>query len=112
MVVLNKIRGSTLMETLVATVLIVVVFTVSSLVLNNLFRNSLNDDTGRLEEHLNQLQYLWHNNQLVVPYYETWDNWEIVTVEQYDGVASQWKLVATEVETQKTVKKLLINEHR
>ena len=41
MVVLKKIKASTLMETLVATVLIIVVFMAASMILNNMFLNAM-----------------------------------------------------------------------
>ncbi len=53
MVVLKKIKAFTLMETLVATVLIVIVFMISSMLLNNLFYNSIKDNTIAIDAHLN-----------------------------------------------------------
>lgn len=77
MVVLKKIKGSTLMETLVATVLIVAIFMISSMILNNLFSNALSSRTDAIEAHVNELHYLYLNNSLEVPHYEDFGNWNI-----------------------------------
>ncbi|WP_323787689.1 hypothetical protein [Psychroserpens sp.] len=85
MVILKKIRGSTLMETLVATVLIVIIFLISSMILNNVFSNSIKSNTQLIESHLNELQYLYVNEKLNTPYYETHGVWEITVVRFLDG---------------------------
>ena len=77
MVVLKKVKASTLMETLVATVLIVIIFMVSSLILNNIFSNSIKNNTRAIEAQLNELEYLYHNDQLKVPYYTDFKEWSI-----------------------------------
>jgi type II secretory pathway component PulJ len=82
MVILKKIKGSTLMETLVATVLIVIIFMLASMTLNNLFSNTIKNNTQVIETYLNELEYLEQHNQLVLPYAETFQNWD-VTIETY-----------------------------
>lgn len=77
-----RVKGSTLMETLVATVLIVLIFMLASMILNNLFSNTIKNNTQAIDNHLNELQYLQQHEQLLLPYTETYENWE-VTVERY-----------------------------
>lgn len=77
MVVLRKLQASTLMETLVATVLIVVVFMVASMILNNLFLSTMHNQNKEIKTHLNELQYLYKNNQLTLPHYEEVGEWHI-----------------------------------
>ncbi len=74
---LKRIKGSTLMETLVASVLIVIVFMLAGMVLNNVFRNSFKNDTRAIEAHLNELQYLHKNKQLELPHQEVFDKWVV-----------------------------------
>jgi hypothetical protein len=64
MVILKKIKASTLMETLVATVLIIIVFIIASMILNNLFFNTIKNNTTQIDAHLNELQYLYINEKL------------------------------------------------
>lgn len=77
-----RIKGSTLIETLVATVLIVLIFILASMILNNLFSNTIKNNTQAIDNHLNELQYLQQHQQLLLPYTETYENWD-VTVERY-----------------------------
>ena len=77
MVVLKKIKGSTLMETLVASVLIVVVFMIASMILNNLFSNSIKNSTHAINTHFNELEYLYLNQELTLPYNDDFKSWEI-----------------------------------
>ena len=77
MVILKKIKASTLMETLVATVLIIIVFMVTSMILNNLFFNTIKNNTTQIDAHLNELQYLYINNKLAIPYQADFNEWDI-----------------------------------
>ena len=81
MVVLKKIRASTLMETLVATVLIVIVFMLASMILNNLFSNTIKNNSNDVNAHLNELQYLYQNDKLILPYNDTYKNWTISIID-------------------------------
>lgn len=70
------------METLVATVLIVVVFMITSLLLNSLFANSQKFKAGDKEAYLHQLQYRYQQQQhqqqqLSLPWYEETDFGEV-----------------------------------
>lgn len=77
MVILKKIKASTLMETLVASVLIVVIFMIASMILNNLFSNTIKANNRAIESHINELHYLYHNKRLEIPYYDQFKTWDI-----------------------------------
>lgn len=80
MVVLKKkikIRGASLVEVLVASVLIVIVFTISSLTINNLFKRAVSNATTAVESRLNELEYLYFNQKLKLPYFEDFMDGEI-----------------------------------
>lgn len=66
----RKIHASTLMETLVATSIIILVFIVASLVLNNTLKSSAKNDSFALQNRLEELHYLYNNNQITLPYEE------------------------------------------
>ncbi len=82
MALLKRVRASTLMETLVATVLIVVIFMVSSMVLNNMVAGKVKHNTEVAGERLNALEYQFKNNGLALPYYEDFGSWEIRVVKE------------------------------
>lgn len=98
------------METLVATVLIVIVFLVASLVLNNLFRNEMKRD-ARIESYLNMLQYQWQQKTINGPYVEAWGDWEII-IQEESQYSSAWVLKATNQKTQKSIKQYLSDAPR
>ena len=86
MAVLKKIKASTLTETLVATVLIVVVFMASSMILNNLFANSITFNENEVRQELFRLQYRHQNDLLALPYFSEVGDWEIrVENEEWQG---------------------------
>lgn len=65
------------METLVATVLIVIVFMVASMVLNSLFAGSVVRNDDEVKQELMKLQYLYDHNKLEVPYYDELGSWSL-----------------------------------
>ncbi len=65
------------METLVASVLIVVVFIVASMILNNVFMNSIKSDTHAIESYMNELEYRYRSGTLTVPFNDDFEGWEI-----------------------------------
>ncbi|GGB73401.1 hypothetical protein GCM10007424_11640 [Flavobacterium suaedae] len=77
MALLKKIKSATLIETLTATVLIVIVFIVASLILNNLLFNSFQAKTHNVETRINELRYQVQHNTLKLPYQEELGNWNI-----------------------------------
>ncbi|SNY99698.1 hypothetical protein [Flagellimonas pacifica] len=81
----RRIKASTLMETMVATVLIVIIFMLSSLILNNLFVAQVKGNLQPVKTHLDQVEYLYSNGKLTVPYYEEWNDWNISIQNQKDG---------------------------
>ncbi|WP_456442544.1 hypothetical protein [Psychroserpens sp.] len=91
------------METLVATVLIVIVFVISSMILNNLFSNSIKNNTQSIENHLNELQYLYLNEKLLIPYHDTLGTWEITIYRFQDKNNHMVEFEATNTTTSKSI---------
>ena len=89
MVVLRKIKASTLMESMVGTVLIVVIFMLSSLVMNSLFSSQVKGNLQPIYTHIDQLEYQLINDKVSLPFFEEWETWNIVIDEiQNDGTIS------------------------
>ncbi|MGX1931300.1 hypothetical protein [Flagellimonas sp. 2504JD4-2] len=83
----KRITASTLMETMVATVLIVVIFMLSSLILNNLFAAQVRGNLQAVNTHLDEVEYLYSNGKLSFPYYDEWEDWSISIESQNNGTA-------------------------
>lgn len=77
MALLKKIRGASLVETLTASVIIVVVFIIASFSFNNVFLNSVRSDDNLLQNRLQELQYLSEYDKLSLPFYEEGSYWII-----------------------------------
>lgn len=105
-----RLKASTLMETLVATVLIVVVFMVASMILNNLFSNSIKNNTRNINAHLNELQYLFENEKLVLPYYDYFNTWEVSLKKLKENEQNLLIIEAINTSTNKTITKETIED--
>ncbi len=77
MVVLKKIKGSTLMETLVSSVLIVIIFMIASMTLNNLFSNSIKNNTHGISTKIDELHYRYLKGNLSLPYISSFEKWNL-----------------------------------
>lgn len=78
MVILKKVRSSTLVETMVASVIIIIVFLIASLSINNIFRGTINSDDTALRNRINELTYFVNNEKVKIPFYEDTPLWDIV----------------------------------
>ena len=105
MAVLKKIKASTLMETLIATVLVVITFLLASMILNNLVSDAVSSNTMAIDTHLIELQYLQQHQKLEMPYTERFQNWSI-SVERLEE-HNQPRIVfeATDLDRHKTIRK-------
>ena len=107
MVVLKKVKASTLTEALVATVLIMIVFMVSSFILNNVFNNTIKYNTNTINSHLDELEYLCNNNKIILPYKNTFNNWDVSVVKIKENNKEVIIITGDNKETDRTVEKII-----
>jgi len=112
MALLKKVRASTLMETLVATVLIVIIFMVASMTMNNLLFRNVKQNTELAEERLNALEYQVKNKGIKLPYYEDFESWEIAISEYKSGETNLVILEAENVNTKTIVTNYITSEQK
>jgi ribosomal protein L30/L7E len=103
MVVLKKVKGSTLIETLVASVIIVIVFTIASLTLSNIFRSTIVGNTDAIENKLNKVAYLYKSNKISTSYNEQFQDWEIKIISDKKSV----RLVADHLQRDKEIIRII-----
>jgi Tfp pilus assembly protein PilE len=77
MALLKKLKGASLVETLTASVIIVVVFMIASFSFNNVFLNSVRSDNNLLQNRLQELKYLAEYGRLPLPFFEDGAYWTI-----------------------------------
>lgn len=103
MVVLKKIKSATLIEALVATVLIVIIFVIASLTLNNLILNTFSKNTHAIENRVNELKYEFQNEIIAIPYREMYHEWEINASFEKIGLQKLIVISATKHGTNKEI---------
>lgn len=84
MVVLKKIRASSLVETLTASVIIVVIFMIASFSFNNVFLNTIKSDDEQLTNRIQEIKYFTRYESIKFPFYEEREYW-IISAEQKSG---------------------------
>ena len=68
--VLKKIKASSLVETLAASVLIMIVFMIANLSFTSILTNQRHSKTAVVENRIRELEYLVYHHQLPLPYEE------------------------------------------
>ncbi|WP_299432264.1 hypothetical protein [uncultured Aquimarina sp.] len=105
MVILKKIKAATLIETLTASVLIIIVFMIASLSFNNIFTNHVKRDQSSIENRIKELEYLVIHDKLKLPYTEDFSTWEIEIISKNEktmivysqsGISKEKQLIANE----------------
>lgn len=72
-----------MVEVLVASAIILIVFVIASTSLNNIFFVSIKNSDTEFQTRVKEIHYLSLHNQLVIPYYEDTPLWDI-TIEKKD----------------------------
>lgn len=95
MVTLKKLKASTLMETMVATVLVVIIFMIASLILNNVFSSEMNNNTDAVENRIQELRYLYAHKKISLPYDESIKGWEIEMINSGEDAMIEFNVLNT-----------------
>ena len=103
---LKKIRAATLIETLIASGIVLIVFTIGSLSLNNVFQSVVKHNESPFQNKVKELTYLAKNQALELPFYEDTPTWDIA-IEKID---SRIQIEARYKPTEETTIELLDGE--
>lgn len=103
MVILKKIKASSLFETLIATILIVVIFMVASFAMNNLFGQRIKNNTSAIQTELLELEYFYKNGRVTIPYFEVKDDWTYTINKTKNNSKHLIELKAFNSKTKKTL---------
>ncbi len=103
----RKVKSATLIESLVASVIIIIIFTIASLTLNNVFESSIKNNTNRVQNRINELNYLYINDKVKSPYQEDFEDWNIRLLQKTEGQKSFMLLEAVRKETKKNISQKL-----
>ena len=75
-----------MVETMVSSVIIVIVFMIASMSLNNIFGNVVKNNDLALRNRVKEVTYLAQNSALQIPFYEDTEAWELVVDRKNDGL--------------------------
>lgn len=103
MVVLKKIHAATLMETMVATVLIIIIFMLASTVMNNVFQATVQGSSQTVIERTQKLEYELSRGSIQLPYFEELEGWEIEISNEEIGTANEVVLKVSEIDSGKQI---------
>lgn len=98
-----KLKSATLLETLVATALILVIFLVSGLIINNLAKNTIQNNHQSIENELKRLSYFSKHGKINLPYVSDYDNWSIEV--KKNDITGQIEIEAWQKNSSKTLNK-------
>lgn len=84
MALLTKIKGSALLESIVATVIVMAVFVAATMLLNTIFAATVKNNDAPYLNRINELTYFATYGTLEIPFYEETDFWEI-SISQHNG---------------------------
>lgn len=111
MVILKKVKSATLVEVIVASVLIVIIFMIASLILNNLVLNTFSKNMHPIENRLNELEYEIQNDLIKLPYQENFKGWDIaIKTEKTDSKVELIILASNEKNTKEITRQRIYAE--
>lgn len=110
-ITLKKLKASSLTEVIVATTILLVVFAISLVTLNNMMMSSVKKDTGVMETKIEKIIYQYQNNQLKIPISYTEDNF-IISIEKQSQKELQFLefSITNIINKKKVTKKQLLYE--
>jgi len=98
------------METMVATVLIVIIFMMASLLLETIFISSTQKNKEGITERLQELEYEYKKELIHLPYAEDWKDWEIAIRQERISGINYIVLDAEEKKTDRTQVAYMISD--
>ena len=106
-----SVKSSTIIETLVASVIIVIVFSIASVTLSNVFRSSILSDTRGLDNRIDKLIYLSNHKILKLPIEETYRDWNLSITRQNSKIHVFAFKKISEEKTKEINKEITINAY-
>ena len=81
----KKVRASSLVETLIATVVIMIVFGIAMATVSNLLERTVRSNTRLIENELTKLEYLYRNGKVKVADQVEFQNWIVEVTQEKEG---------------------------
>jgi len=105
-VLLKKQEASSLTETIVATTIILIVFAIATLSLNNILENTIQRDTSEIESILDQYAYKYMHQKIKIPASYEHGDW-FVKIDNDKAKTEEIHIVLIEATNKRTQQKVL-----
>ena len=108
----KKLKASSLVEVIIATVIIIIIFAIVTLTLNNIIRNTYRTKTDDINNHLNKIVYLYEYGKIQTPFQEYYNDWEIQTNNEKQNNINYLVFTSTHQKSKKEIsKRIILNEN-
>lgn len=97
----HKLKGSSLVETIVATIIITIVFAIATISVTRILKQSIDSSTHEIDTQLQKLTYLNAHGKLKFPDSYTFRKWNIEAKRTKEQEVSIVVFTATHSETKK-----------
>lgn len=106
----NKLKASSLVETLIATVVIMVVFGIAIATISNVLERTVKSSTSAIDSELNKLVYLYEHDQIQVPDVRELKEWRIELKKVKGEEVNYIVFVAKHVKNQKVRERKIVEK--
>lgn len=109
MVILKKIKASSLNEVIIATIVIVLVFGIAIAILNNIMQNTIRKNTKAANSKLSEIVYQYQHALIKLPYSNDEGDWLIHISKQNNNNLNEVEFEITSKKTNTTVSRKIID---
>ena len=103
-----KVKSSSITETIVASTIIIIVFTITIFSLNNILRQRITNDTSRIDQVLNEITYQNNFKKLTLPDSFNEGNWTVNLTKEKKGGDTFIHISAVHKNTHKIVTRKIV----
>jgi len=110
MVVLKKISSASLVETITATTLLILVYVIAGMIVHSILSSTLKNDTSAIDTHLEKLVYQYQVEQPLNPPETNFNDWTISIEKKHEHLIHWIEIRAAHQQTKKVVTKRILDE--
>jgi len=103
-----KVKSSSITETIVASTIILIVFTITIFSLNNILQQRITNDTSKIDQVLNEITYKANFKKLTVPDSFNEGNWIVNLTKEKEGDYTLINISAVHKNSNKKVERKIV----
>ncbi|MFV8282626.1 hypothetical protein ACNKXS_13835 [Christiangramia marina] len=91
-----RLKASTLMETLIASIIIFIIFVIAIEIINNVALRNDKQSHFKMRQEVNEIRYKASTNRLKLPFYQRSKDWDILVYREDEFKILELKILDTE----------------